>query len=136
MGRANLLEVEVTSSASTVNGESTYEYSSPLLGKGTSVGPSELKPGTTKLLMRPHRLTIGPDESLNDSPDVHSVRGLVKLRGYTGDMLMLELEVGGETLTAEVPTTETWLPQVGDAVNVTWRPEQTYLIPRSEVSSV
>ena len=135
VGRANLIDVEVTSSASSIDGEPTYEYTSPLLGKATAIGPSSLRTGRTKLLIRPHRLTIGPDRPLNETSNSHSVRGIVSLRGYTGDMLMLELAVGEETLTAEVPTTETWLPQVGDPVFISWRPEQTYLIPHSEVSS-
>ncbi|SDS48479.1 putative spermidine/putrescine transport system ATP-binding protein [Brevibacterium siliguriense] len=136
VGRANLLEVEVTAGSSTINNESTYEYSSPLIGTGKSVGPAALSPGRNKLLIRPHRLTIGPEDARTGSPGHHSVRGSVKLRGYTGDMLMLELDVAGETLTAEVPTTETWLPRVGDAVSISWRPEQTYLIPRGDESSV
>lgn len=135
VGRANVLEVEVTSQGSSLNDEPTYEYSSALLGKGVSVGPTSLEPGPTKLLVRPHRLSIGRDSGSALSPHSHTVHGIVKMRGYTGDMLTLELVVGDEVLTAEVPTTELWLPHVGDTVTISWQPEQTYLIPRAQAHS-
>lgn len=135
VGRANLIDVQVSSRSTSVNGEPTYEYSSPLLGDGISVGPPSLDSGPTKLLLRPHRLTVGENSMSPSSADEHSVQGFVKMRGYTGDMLTLELSVGGEELTAEVPTTDLWLPEVNDIVTISWRPEQTYLLPRSQSPS-
>lgn len=135
VGRANLIDVQVSSRSSSVNGEPTYEYSSPLLGDGISIGPPSLDSGPTKLLLRPHRLTVGENNMSPNSADEHSVQGFVKMRGYTGDMLTLELSVGGEELTAEVPTTDLWLPEVNDTVTISWRPEQTYLLPRSQPPS-
>lgn len=132
VGRANLLDVEITGHRDSTNGEPIYEYSSRLLGNGTSVGPQELSNGPAKLLMRPHRLEISTVETARTSPAApHSVEGIVKFRGYTGDMLTLELAVGEELLTAEMPTTELWIPNVDDVVSISWRPEQTYLIEKT-----
>lgn len=132
VGRANLLDVDVTGHGSSTDGEQTYEYSSKLLGNGASVGPESLGNGPAKLLMRPHRLTISTVENAKTIPSTsHTVEGIIKSRGYTGDMLTLELVVGQETLTAEMPTTELWLPDVGDVVSISWQSEQTYLIPKT-----
>lgn len=132
VGRANILDVEVTSQRSALNDEPTYEYSSALLGNGVSVGPPSLESGPTKLLVRPHRLNIRRDSDNALSPHNHTIQGVVKMRGYTGDMLTLELAVGDALLTAEVPTTELWLPDIDDKVAISWQPEQTYLIPPAQ----
>lgn len=132
VGRANLIDVDVTGHRSSADGDQTYEYSSKLLGSGTSVGPQSLDNGPAKLLMRPHRLHITTVENAKTKPSAsHSVQGIVRSRGYTGDMLTLELAVGQEMLTAEMPTTELWLPDVNDVVFISWQSEQTYLIPKT-----
>lgn len=135
VGRANILDVEVTSKQSTLDGEQTYEYSSDLLGLGTSVGPPSLGTGPSKLLVRPHRLNISREYEGSAYPHSHAIRGTVKMRGYTGDMLTLELAVRDKLLIAEVPTTELWLPDVNDTVVISWNPGQTYLIPQAQVHS-
>lgn len=129
VGRANILDVNIVKQATSLGSEPTYEYSSALLGRGSSVGPQSLEPGPGRLLVRPHRLKVSPGREASSHTNEISFEGIVKMRGYTGDMVTLELAVGNEQLTAEVPTTELWLPDVQDRVVISWQPEQTYLLP-------
>lgn len=74
-----------------------------------------------RLLVRPHRFTLG-------ARDTNSFRGTVKHLVYRGDILTLDVEIGGRTFIVDLPTHAGTLPDRGDIIALAVAPEDVTVI--------
>jgi putative spermidine/putrescine transport system ATP-binding protein len=130
IGRANLVDVEVGAAVgAAADDEVSYRVSAAALGAAGAVGERGLHGKQTTLVLRPHNVRVEPAE---DAIPESGIRGQVSLMSYTGDSVGYRIATDAGEFLAEVAASASRLPGVGDAVVVSWNPEDAYLLPSKE----
>jgi ABC-type spermidine/putrescine transport systems, ATPase components len=132
IGRANLVDVEVEAVVGgAADDEVSYRVSAAELGTAGAVGDRGLEGKRTTLVLRPHNVRV---ERSEDAIERSDIRGRVSLMSYTGDSVGYRIATDAGEFLAEVAASASRLPGVGDAVVVSWDPEDAYLLPSHEAA--
>ncbi len=129
LGASNMLEGQVRE---TTDGVATVQLSAG----GTVKVPSDRIPADAgerlKVGVRPEKLTITLGE--NGASQENHVKGTVTMSTYIGVSHQYKIEsVGGTTITAYVQNLgEGQAPRQGDAVTVSWSPQNTFAVTPQE----
>ncbi|MQA79150.1 MAG: ATP-binding cassette domain-containing protein [Streptosporangiales bacterium] len=116
IGRANLLPGAVLDST---DGRATVRIDG--VGDVDAVCSRPMT-GDVTVLVRPHRVTLGPADG--DT----ALRGSVVARSYTGDMVSATVDVAGHRIVAEALTGEGASLPVGESVSVGWSPADALVL--------
>ena len=118
IGEINLIDATATGSGTAT------------LVNGAIVGiPDGATSGAVTLAVRPERLVLhGLGDSISEGRN--AVRAVVKRRTYYGDVFFYEVDagLGGLIEVKEENRPDVAMYEVGDEVQVTWRPEASNLV--------
>ncbi|MEX1263476.1 MAG: ABC transporter ATP-binding protein [Actinomycetota bacterium] len=131
LGASNLLDGEIKGSS---NGEVTVQLPTGETILAQSAEPAELLGPTTKVGVRPEKITIVVDDGQAPS-DRNHVTGTVRVATYIGVNYQFKVEVpGGHQLTvyAQNLGAAGTLPAAGQQVRLEWLPEHTFVVEPSE----
>jgi putative spermidine/putrescine transport system ATP-binding protein len=128
IGRANLIEVVVDEDRGPAsNDDRCYRVSIDGHSGFGAAGRPGLAGSRRVLLIMPHRLKV--DLAPAGSAAQAGLNGLIQDIGYTGNALSLGVQVGEQTLRAELATMNARIPLRGDTACLSWKPEDAYLLP-------
>jgi putative spermidine/putrescine transport system ATP-binding protein len=125
IGRANLIDVKVEQVVAPAGDEVSYRIAAPGVESGGALGGRGLEGRSTTMLVRPHSIHV----SLDGAHRRIQVAGRVAGMTYTGDSVGYRVATAVGELLAETAPTAARLPAMGDAVTVSWDPEDAYLLP-------
>ena len=102
---------------------------SVVLGGATLRAPSSLPAGPVEVMVRPHRIAISGTQP--QPAGRNAINGQVRRTTFVGDILVVEVQAGGGTLSVEQHTSASGpLPQPGQDVVLAWNEGDTLLFPR------
>ena len=80
---------------------------------------------TVRLLLRPHRIAVGPPEATG----VNHFTGTVEQVVYRGEILSLTIAIGPYRIHADSPTRAGAVPRKGERVGISIAPDDVTVIP-------
>nr|WP_305123411.1 ABC transporter ATP-binding protein [Roseomonas sp. GC11] len=93
-------------------------------------GSGEAAPGPVTVMIRPHRIALC--DAVPEGEGWNGATGRVARSTFIGDLLSLEVEIGGASLLVEQHTfAGRAMPRPGEAATLRWRAEDTLVFPRS-----
>ena len=126
IGQANIMGCTVDREVGPgTNGEREYQITVDGLGTFGALGEAGAVGTRRDVVVRPHRL----DVLYGDRIDPSRSSGTITHVSYTGDAVSFWLKWGDMELEAQQMTRHDALPQIGDPAQISWLPQNAYLLP-------
>lgn len=125
IGQANFFSAAVLSDdGAATDGERSYTVDVEGFGRFGAVGASGLAGSTHEIVVRPHRL-----KAVLRQPAGTAIEGVIERVSYTGDSLSLGVRAGEKELLAQMPTSSSGIPQIGEKAYLSWDAADAFIIP-------
>lgn len=131
IGQANMLPCSVEREVAGSGRDREYVIHVDGLGTFGSLGSAGMAGSQSKVVVRPHRMNA----RIGDELVAGEQSGTITHVGYTGDMIALTIDLAGTTIHVQETTRHGRIPRVGDEIQLTWSPQDAYLLPGVEAGS-